>query len=80
MNLTAWLQMEKLHEDDEPTGEDLAMVGSLFLVDKAIDKASVRQSIPMKKIAETKPFHLSAMEDPVIKKIAASVRRECVEE
>ena len=43
-------QMEKLREEDEPTAEEMAMTGSLFLVDKAVDRASVRSSIPMKKM------------------------------
>lgn len=47
------------------------MIGSLFLVDKTVDKASVRSSISLRKVPEPKPFHLSAMEDPVIKKLAS---------
>jgi translation initiation factor 3 subunit D len=47
------------------------MVGTLFLVDKNLDKANVRTTIPLRKVAEPKPFHLAVMDDPIIKKLAS---------
>ena len=47
------------------------MVGTLFLVDKSIDKASVRTPVPLRKMAEPKPFHLAVTDDPIIKKLSS---------
>jgi hypothetical protein len=58
-------------QEDEPQAEDVAMVGTLFLVDKNIDKASARTPVPLRKMAEPKPFHLAVMDDPIIKKLAS---------
>lgn len=63
--------MDKLKTDDEPVGEEIAGVGNVFFVSKAIDKASVRSALPLKKLQEPKPFHLPAMDDPIIKKLAS---------
>lgn len=60
-----------LAQDEESNAEDLAMVGSLFLVDKQVDKASVRAPVQLRKIQEPKPFHLAAIDDPIIKKLAS---------
>ena len=39
-------QMDKLKTDDEPSSpENVASVGSVFYVNKAIDKASVRNGL-----------------------------------
>ncbi|EKX53599.1 translation initiation factor 3, subunit D [Guillardia theta CCMP2712] len=64
-------QMEKLKADEDPRAEELAFVGTLYNMSKAIDKASVRTAIQLKKMQEPKPFHLASIDDPVIKKLAS---------
>lgn len=64
-------QMEKLKHEDEPSGENLGMVGSLFMTSADIDKATVKAQIPLRKLQrEARPFYLSVMDDPVMKKMA----------
>jgi len=47
-------------------------VGSLFQTQKEIDRATVKNAIPLKKLQkEPKPFHLAVLDDPVVKKLAS---------
>jgi translation initiation factor 3 subunit D len=71
MSLTS---MDKLSAKEEPQAEEVAAVGSTFLSDKGVDRASVRAPVQLRKLQEPKPFHLATTDDPVIRKLAAQGR------